>query len=78
MPGLPAELPLNEPLSLRRVLGVLLVKGGNHKLAVELVGQRIRGREAVRADVNRFIDGYVELHPGAYRKRVRYMSCEKL
>ena len=55
-----------------------MVKGGNHKLAVELVGQRIRGREAVRADVNRFIDGYVELHPGAYRKRVRYMSCEKL
>ena len=78
MPGLASELPGGTSARISRVLGVLMVKGGNHKLAVELVGQRIRGREAVRADVNRFIDGYVELHPGAYRKRVRYMSCEKL
>ena len=34
VPGVARALPEGEPLLLRRVIGVLLVKGGNHKLAV--------------------------------------------
>eukprot|EP00636_Phaeomonas_parva_P016279 CAMPEP_0118850096 /NCGR_PEP_ID=MMETSP1163-20130328/106_1 /TAXON_ID=124430 /ORGANISM="Phaeomonas parva, Strain CCMP2877" /LENGTH=162 /DNA_ID=CAMNT_0006782297 /DNA_START=27 /DNA_END=515 /DNA_ORIENTATION=+ len=80
MPGVGADvaIPPGHRARISRVLGVVMVKGGNHKLAVELQGYRLQGRRFVRDDVKRFMDGYVELHPGAYRKRVKYLTLERL
>ena len=56
VPGLLTQLPVGEPLRLRRIYGVVLVKGGNHKLAVEVDEPYTpESRALVNADVQEFI-----------------------
>ena len=45
---------------------------------MELDGFRMQGRKEVRKGVKQFMDAYVELHPDAYRKRVKYLSNEQI
>ena len=55
---------------------MVLIKGGNHKLAVE-----VRGREPdealVSSDVRRFMDAYVASHPTS-ANRVRFLEYDSL
>ena len=78
MPGLPDELPFGEPLKLRGVLGVVLIKGGNHKLAVsvERDGEPISpiSRERVASDVREFMRVYQREHPGTSAARINYLD----
>ena len=83
IPGHRRELPEGEPLPLRRVLGVVLIKGGNHKLAIELDppydidmddGER---RERVQADIRAFIRVYVRTHPGVSANRIKYLALDQ-
>ena len=78
VPGLPDELPFGEPLKLRGVLGVVLIKGGNHKLAVsvERDGEPISpiSRERVASDVREFMRVYQREHPGTSAARINYLD----
>ena len=76
-PGLPSELPLGEAHKLCRVLGVVLIKGGNHKLVVELDNVKPTSRDAVAADVRAFQRIYAKVHPGVSVNRIRYLSMEE-
>eukprot|EP00629_Pelagomonadales_sp_RCC1024_P002944 CAMPEP_0119271118 /NCGR_PEP_ID=MMETSP1329-20130426/7838_1 /TAXON_ID=114041 /ORGANISM="Genus nov. species nov., Strain RCC1024" /LENGTH=498 /DNA_ID=CAMNT_0007271159 /DNA_START=87 /DNA_END=1580 /DNA_ORIENTATION=+ len=52
----------SKELEVVRILGVVLIKGGNHKLAVEVRG--VEPDEAlVSQDVRKFMDAYVASHP---------------
>jgi len=75
VPGASGELPIGEPLQLKGILGVLLVKGGNHKLAVELVPPHSPvSRKYIDTDVRRFISVYKREHPGTSSARIRYLE----
>jgi len=75
VPGLPAgdRLPLDATLRIAKLIGIVLVKGGNHKLAVELVGHPPNAA-LVLPDVRRFIDAYVASKPNLAKSRVRYLE----
>lgn len=76
VPGLEGELPLDVPFPLRRVLGVVLVKGGNHKLAVELAPpNRPLSPERIAADVRAFMDVYSSTHPAG--ARLKYLEIDR-
>ena len=80
VPGLAADLPLSEPLALRRVLGVLIVKGGNHKLAVELkapFAPTDDERERIAMDIKHFTKVYVQTH-SVSAARVKYLALDQL
>lgn len=62
------------PLTVARVLGVVLIKGGNHKLAVE-VDAFAADEARVLADVRRFVDAYVAAHPTS-ANRVRFLEYD--
>ena len=64
------------PLAVARVLGVVLIKGGNHKLAVEVDAFAI-DEARVLADVRRFVDAYVATHPTS-ANRVRFLEYDSL
>ncbi|KAL1500486.1 hypothetical protein AB1Y20_013143 [Prymnesium parvum] len=76
-PGLSSQLPLGEPLLLRRVMGVLLVKGGNHKLAVELEPPHApESRELIQSDIVAFTRAYLSTHTVS-RARVKYLELDE-
>ena len=77
-PGLRSELPEDEPYRVTGVLGVVLIKGGNHKLAVELEAPHApTSKEAVAEDVRTFVRVYGETHPGTSKARVRYLALDE-
>lgn len=66
----------NEPLRIARVIGVVLIKGGNHKIAVEVAGHE-PDPDAVLSDVRDFIAAYVRSHPTS-PNRVRFLEYDSL
>lgn len=70
--GLPA-VGLDDRLRILRVIGVVLVKGGNHKIAVE-VADFPPTKSNINSDVRRFIDAYVASKWNLSRARVRYLE----
>ena len=66
VPGLPAQLPPGSRHRLSNVLGVILIKGGNHKLVVALEGNR-PDAAAVKEEISTFIDTYAKSHPNVRR-----------
>ena len=56
--------------------GVVLIKGGNHKLAVEVDAFAV-DEARVLADVRRFVDAYVATHPTS-ANRVRFLEYDSL
>lgn len=75
-PGLDVQLPADSRHRLTAVFGVLLIKGGNHKLAVGL--QNFKPDPArVKADVEKFIDDYADTHKNvASKRRIRYLELD--
>ena len=69
------DLVIGNAYSIRRVLGVVLVKGGNHKLAVELDGYP-SSRDLMLRDVDRFIDSYTADKRDLARSRVRFLEYD--
>jgi len=71
--GNPA-LPVGSRHRLSAVLGVVLIKGGNHKLVVSVGGFR-PSAESVTADVDAFRESYSATHPSVRSgTRIRYMA----
>ena len=71
-------MPIDEPFRLSRVLGVVLIKGGNHKLAVELLPPNTAtSQEAVRADIQTFMEVYAETHKGVSASRIKYLALDE-
>eukprot|EP00633_Aureoumbra_lagunensis_P003690 CAMPEP_0197301986 /NCGR_PEP_ID=MMETSP0890-20130614/50762_1 /TAXON_ID=44058 ORGANISM="Aureoumbra lagunensis, Strain CCMP1510" /NCGR_SAMPLE_ID=MMETSP0890 /ASSEMBLY_ACC=CAM_ASM_000533 /LENGTH=245 /DNA_ID=CAMNT_0042781461 /DNA_START=1335 /DNA_END=2072 /DNA_ORIENTATION=+ len=68
------DIGINNRLTVSGVLGVVLIKGGNHKIVVQLDDFRPASRAAVIADVYRFIDAYVAAKPGLTKARVRFLE----
>ena len=67
-----------EPYRIAGVLGVVLIKGGNHKLAVELEQPHAPlSKERVAEDVRTFVRVYGETHPGTSKARVRYLALDE-
>jgi len=78
VPGLPASnngAGALLPQRIKRVHGVVLIKGGNHKLAVELEHHPPAGNEAVLADVRKYMDLYAAQHPTS-KDRIRYLEYD--
>lgn len=76
VPGLPAQLPPGSRHRLTNVLGVILIKGGNHKLVVALNGNR-PDAAAVRKDMDEFVDTYAASHANVRSKaRIRYLELD--
>lgn len=74
--GLDQQLPEGSRHRLSAVLGVVLIKGGNHKLVVSVGGARPTP-EAVRLDVDAFSSAYAATHPNVRSgNRVRFMAFE--
>eukprot|EP00316_Scyphosphaera_apsteinii_P023273 CAMPEP_0119313220 /NCGR_PEP_ID=MMETSP1333-20130426/28304_1 /TAXON_ID=418940 /ORGANISM="Scyphosphaera apsteinii, Strain RCC1455" /LENGTH=576 /DNA_ID=CAMNT_0007318007 /DNA_START=157 /DNA_END=1887 /DNA_ORIENTATION=+ len=76
VPGVKQDLPIGQPIPLLRVLGLVLIKGGNHKLAVELAppyGPVCS--ELVSNDIRDFIRAYSQQHR-AVRSRIKYLELE--
>jgi len=73
VPGLEKQLPVDSRHRLSTVLGVILIKGVNHKLVVALGGAR-PDAAAVKADVDSFMATYAASHPNVRSgDRVRYL-----
>jgi hypothetical protein len=68
VPGLAAQLPVDSRHRLSTVLGVILIKGGNHKLVVALGGAR---PDAAAVQV-----GYIR--GGGYKNRARSTTATAL
>ena len=62
VPGLEGQLPTGSRHRLSTVLGVILIKGGNHKLVVALGGAR-PDPAAVKRDIEAFEAAYAASHP---------------
>jgi len=76
VPGLPAQLPAGSRHRLSNVLGVILIKGGNHKLVVALEGNR-PDAAAVKKDMAEFVDTYAASHANVRSKqRIRYLELD--
>jgi len=75
-PGLEGgAVPTGVETRVVRVLGVVLIKGGNHKLAVELEGAPPDATR-VAADVKGFIAAYAREHPNTSRTRIRFLEYD--
>jgi len=73
-PGLPAQLPAGSRHRLSNVLGVILIKGGNHKLVVALEGNR-PDAAAVKKDIKTFVETYRRSHSNVRtNQRIRYLE----
>ena len=78
-PGLSGDLPIGESLRMRGIIGIVLIKGGNHKLAIALEAPyEPVSREKINADVRAFIRVYKRAHPGISGSRIRYLELENL
>jgi len=75
VPGLGDQLPAGSRHRLSAVLGVIMIKGGNHKLVVALGGSR-PDPDAVSDDIKSFIDDYSKSHPDQSKSRMRYMQLD--
>jgi hypothetical protein len=73
-PGLQTQPEIGAPLALARVLGVILIRGGNHKLVIELAGHPTVDVDAVAGDIARFVQRYPRTHRKASADRVAYLS----
>lgn len=78
VPGLEKALPEGEPYKLRNVMGVVLIKGGNHKLVVEIEDFEPISKERVAADIKQFVTTYARVHRGVQASRVRYLALDEL
>lgn len=77
LPGVYETLPKGEPLRIRRALGVVLIKGGNHKIAVQLYRRNATtDYRQINNDVQSFISSYVKTHDGQTLNRVKYMQLD--
>ena len=77
VPGIDGALPQYEPFKLVGVLGVMLIKGGNHKLCVELEGRPPVSRERVNADIAKFKEVYAQVHPKTQASRIRFLALDE-
>lgn len=75
VPGLVDQLPTDSRHRLSAVLGVIMLKGGNHKLVVALGGSK-PDPEKVSQDVKGFIEEYAKSHPEMNKSRMRYMQLD--
>ena len=85
VPGLPAQLPPGSRHRLSNVLGVILIKGGNHKLVVELSPPHCYddactplAKDRVAEDIKEYVRAYVRTHPGQSANRIRYLALDQL
>lgn len=61
------------------MLGVVLIKGGNHKLVVGLgPPHSAQDRQRVNEDIRTFTRVYVESKRGLSAARVKYLSLDEL
>jgi hypothetical protein len=61
------------------VLGIVLIKGGNHKLVVELAPPHTPpSRKQVMADVRAFMRIYSKTHPGTSSARIKYLELSEM
>lgn len=75
-PGLDEQLTAGSRHRLSKLLGVIMIKGGNHKLVVALNGARPDG-EKVNEDIRKFIDTYSASHENVRtNRRVWYLELE--
>lgn len=75
-PGLEEQLTAGSRHRLSKLLGVIMIKGGNHKLVVALNGARPDG-EKVNEDIRKFIDTYSASHENVRtNRRVWYLELE--
>ena len=73
-PGLSEQLPPGSKHRLSTVLGVILIKGGNHKLVVALGGAK-PDPVSIAADIDAFMDAYAASHPNVSSgKRIRCVA----
>ena len=78
VPGMKDELPYDEPYRLQKVLGVVLIKGGNHKMVVELAPPHTPvSKERADADIRAFVRVYARVHPGISAARIRYLALDE-
>jgi len=76
VPGFEKQLAAGSRHRLSAVLGVILVKGGNHKLVVALGGDK-PDPAAVKADIEDFVEAYAASHANVRSgKRIRYLELE--
>jgi len=79
VPGLPEALPEGVPLALERILGVVLIKGGNHKLVVALSPPHdVVDRQRVNHDIRQFIRVYAETTPRISSARIKFLSLDEI
>jgi hypothetical protein len=62
---------------IKRVLGVVLIKGGNHKIAVVIRGMEPNAAK-VEQDVSHFMDSYSRYHRTTPRDRMRYLQLDEI
>merc|ERR1719387_3140497 len=62
---------------IKRVLGVVLIKGGNHKIAVVIRGMEPNAAK-VEQDVSNFMDAYSRFHRTTPRDRMRYLQLDEI
>lgn len=76
VPGIDQQLPVDSRHRLSAVLGVVMVKGGNHKLVVSVGGKR-PDAEAVSADIKQFMEEYARTHDNVRSgRRMRYLELD--
>jgi len=74
VPGLDQQLPPGSRHRLSAVLGVVLIKGGNHKLVVALGGAQPDPTKVAR-DLEEFTEEYAKSHENVKSgKRIRYLE----
>merc|ERR1712048_55770 len=79
VPGLEGEVPKGTMLRLNAVLGVVLIRGGNHKIAVALDPPYVaEDRDKLNRDIRTFVRVYAETHPSQKQDCIKYLSLEDL
>lgn len=77
LPGVKDQMPDGEVMKVRRVLGVVMCKGGNHKLAVELYKRNATTiYNRITDDVQLFLNSYVAANDDQSLSRLKYMKLE--
>ena len=56
------------------LIGIILIKGGNHKLVCSLAGAQPSSEAVINADLKNYIRAYAALHPNFAQKRIRYLQ----
>lgn len=75
VPGVKKPLPKNKFLKVRDVLGVVLIRGGNHKLVIDVNRRNAtKDEDLIKGDIKNFLNVYQEAHPDIPAKRIKYLS----